>query len=114
MKKLKIMAVTCAATMALMLFGSGFPVKMSRMLDVSVTASAVSGIWDRTAGTSWYYKEHTVLVNEDGDRLAIFDISTAKELAGLAKLVRNGNSMENMFINLTDDIVLNDTSNFEN
>ncbi|MDE5753860.1 MAG: dockerin type I repeat-containing protein, partial [Oscillospiraceae bacterium] len=42
------------------------------------------------------------------------NISTAEELAGLAKLVRNGNEMKNTMINLTSDIVLNDTNNFEN
>lgn len=100
--------------MVLTLFGSILPAKVSVMPNISVTAHAASGIWDGTADTSWYYEEHTVLTNENGDRFAVFNISTAEELAGLAKLVRNGNGMENTVINLTADIVLNDTGNFAN
>ena len=115
MNRLKAIAIACVAAMGMTFLGSTYPERVNMLKTASVTASAESSeVWDGTADTSWYYKEHTVLVNEDGDRLAIFNISTAEELAGLAKLVRNGNEMKNTLINLTSDIVLNDTSNFEN
>ena len=74
-------------------------------------------IWDGTADTSWYYREHTDVEVSNGEttkKLHVFNISTPEELAGLAKLVRNGNSMEDTVINLTADIQLNDVSDFDN
>ncbi|WP_295154427.1 dockerin type I repeat-containing protein [uncultured Ruminococcus sp.] len=74
-------------------------------------------IWDGTADTSWYYREHNVVTTQNGDetqQLHIFSISTPEELAGLAALVRNGNTMENTVINLTEDIQLNDVSDCAN
>ena len=85
-------------------------------VNITAAAESVDNVWDGTADTSWYYREHRVIENKTDDgtqRLAVFNISTAEELAGLAKLVRNGNSMENTVINLTADIALNDVSNFD-
>lgn len=118
MKRIK--AMVCAIVMAVVLLGSAAPTEIRFMPDPSVTASAAAPVWDGTADTSWYYREHTTLLGKsttEGEappRFAVFNIGTAEELAGLAKLVRNGNQMENVVINLTSDIVLNDTSNFEN
>ena len=83
----------------------------------SVTAFAEQHIWDGTADTSWYYKEHQYIYTGEGDnakRLEVFNISTPEELAGLSQLVRNGVTMQDTYINLTDDIMLNDTSNYAN
>ncbi|MDE5754286.1 MAG: hypothetical protein K2H89_07080, partial [Oscillospiraceae bacterium] len=75
MKNLKVIAVACVATMGMMFLGNICPDRVNMLKTASVTASAESSeVWDGTADTSWYYKEHTVLVNEDGDRLAIFNI----------------------------------------
>lgn len=113
--RLKAIAIACVAVMGMAFLGNICPATHGNMLEMaSVTASAESAIWDGTADTSWYYREHTVLTNENGDRLDVFDINTAEELAGLAKLVRNGNEMQNTMINLTSDLVMNDTSNFDN
>lgn len=58
-----------------------------------------------TPDTSWFDSEN---LQES------YDISTAEQLAGLAQLVNNGNSMEGIIFNLTADIKMNDTSDFEN
>ena len=63
--------------------------------------SEVSNIWNGSEDTSWYNDNDTT-----------FSIRTAEQLAGLSKLVREGNSMEGKLITLESDIVLNDTSNF--
>ena len=114
MKRKRIKAAVCAAVMAFTLFGSLCPVDYHFMRETSVTASAEAAIWDGTEDTSWYYREHDVVVSENGERIAIFNIRTAEELAGLAKLVRNGNNMKNNMINLVSDVTLNDTTNFDN
>lgn len=114
MKRKRIKAAVCAAVMAFTLFGSVCSVDHHFMRETSVTASAEAAIWDGTEDTSWYYREHDVVVSENGERIAIFNIRTAEELAGLAKLVRNGNNMKNTMINLVSDVTLNDTTNFDN
>ena len=70
---------------------------------VALTGLQAQTIWDGTADTSWY--------NETSIE---FEISTAEQLAGLAELVNNGNYFGDKTILLTADIVLNDTSNWEN
>ena len=70
---------------------------------VALTGLQAQTIWDGTADTSWY--------NETSTK---FEISTAKQLAGLAELVNNGNDFSGKTILLTADIVLNDTSDWEN
>ena len=70
---------------------------------VALTGLQAQTIWDGTADTSWYNETSTE-----------FEISTAKQLAGLAELVNNGNYFGDKTILLTADIVLNDTSDWEN
>ena len=70
---------------------------------VTLTCLQAQTIWDGTAGTSWYNETSTE-----------FEISTAEQLAGLAELVNNGNDFSGKTILLTADIVLNDTSDWEN
>ena len=62
-----------------------------------------SKVWDGTADTTWY----DVLRNE-------FTITTAEELAGLARLVNSGKSMYGKTIKLGKNIMLNDTTNWRN
>ena len=70
---------------------------------VALTGLQAQTIWDGTADTSWYNATSTK-----------FEISTAEQLAGLAKLVNNGKNFSNKTVRLTADIVLNDTSDWEN
>ena len=70
---------------------------------VTLTGLQAQTIWDGTADTSWYNATSTK-----------FEISTAEQLAGLAKLVNNGKNFSGKTILLTADIVLNDTFNWEN
>ena len=70
---------------------------------VALTGLQAQTIWNGTADTEWY--------NETSTK---FEISTAEQLAGLAELVNNGNDFSGKTIMLTADIVLNDTSEWEN
>ena len=77
------------------------------MLPISESATVFAGsiIWDGTPDTDWY-------VGHESD--TNFSISTAEELAGLASLVNGGNNFSGKTINLENNLVLNDTSNWEN
>ncbi|MDR0517197.1 MAG: T9SS type A sorting domain-containing protein [Fibromonadaceae bacterium] len=68
-----------------------------------VHATFAQTVWDGTANTDWYDASQ----NE-------FTITTAEELAGLAKLVKDGNYFEDKIIKLGADIMLNDTTDWEN
>lgn len=70
------------------------------------TATAMAGtgtIWDGTADTSWYNSSQSE-----------FTITTAEQLAGLAQLVNNGNKFQGKTVKLGADIVLNNTTNWQN
>ncbi|MBQ8780698.1 MAG: fibronectin type III domain-containing protein [Oscillospiraceae bacterium] len=71
------------------------------MCTVPVSAAKTSKVWDGSADTSWY----------TGKKRS-YDISTPSQLAGLSKLVNGGNSMSGVVINLTADLVMNDTSDW--
>jgi len=64
---------------------------------------AASSIWDGTANTTWYNASETE-----------FTITTSEQLAGLAELVNSGTSMDGKTIKLGNDIVLNETADWEN
>lgn len=70
---------------------------------VPVSAATASKVWDGKVSTSWYTGK------KDS-----YDISTPAQLAGLAKLVTEGRLADNVVINLTSDIVLNNTKGWEN
>ena len=70
---------------------------------VALTGLQAQTIWNGTADTEWY--------NETSTK---FEISTAEQLAGLAELVNNGKNFSNKTVRLTADIVLNNTSEWEN
>ena len=70
---------------------------------MTAQAEGSSAIWDGTADTSWYNESES-----------IFEISTAEQLAGLSQLVNSGTSFYQKTIKLTQNIVLNDTSDWEN
>lgn len=70
------------------------------------TSTKVDGagkVWNGEADTSWYQADATE-----------FQIATAEQLAGLAKLVNAGYIFEGKTIKLTADILLNDTEGWEN
>ena len=70
------------------------------------TSTRVDGagkVWNGEADTSWYQADATE-----------FQIATAEQLAGLAKLVNAGYTFEGKTIKLTADILLNDTEGWEN
>jgi hypothetical protein len=68
-------------------------------------------IWNGTADTTWY---------TDNKEKTVFEISTAEQLAGLSLLLDprfldNGNyNMSGKTIKLVSDIVINDTTNWQN
>ena len=69
---------------------------------VPADAATKTKIWNGKADTSWYTGKKTS-----------YDISTPEELAGLSKLVNSGKSMEGVIINLTADLVMNDTKDWD-
>ncbi len=106
MKKIrKIISVMLAGVMA-----------VSSMLISTVTASAamsvnnkkvsIARVWDGTADISWYTGK------KDS-----YDIYTAEQFAGISELCNrrdNRISFKGVTINLMNDIVLNDVSNYKN
>ena len=62
-------------------------------------AVAAPAIWDGSADVSWYESSAQA-----------YNLRTAEQLAGLAKLVNNGNTFEGKTITLGADIFLNDTA----
>ena len=83
-------------------------IMLKRVLSVigifaTMAAAETSAIWNGTANTSWYNAEQTTFI-----------IETAEELAGLAKLVNGGNDFRNKTINLGANIMLNNTTNWQN
>ena len=112
-----IAGLTACTLLLSMGIGEVLPLKQAADMPTITAHAAESHIWDGTADTSWYYREHQYVITGEGDtakRIDIFCISTPEELAGLAKLVRNGVTMKDTYINLMADIQLNDLSNYEN
>ena len=108
----RILAIIMSLTMA----AAAVPCNVTADSPVMIgtyAAEQTEHIWDGTADTDWYYAEHQTAMVGDQE-WSYYEISTPEQLAGLAKLVRNGNSMEHTSIVLTSDIVLNDTSNYAN
>ena len=64
---------------------------------LSGDTDAMTGTWDGTTDTSWY---------DEASEETSYDITTAEQLAGLAKLVNEGNSFKNTTFTLTTDISL--------
>ena len=62
----------------------------------TIIREEVEKAWDGTADTSWF-----------GEKQQVFEISDAKQLAGLAELVNKGYSFEGKEVKLTDDIIIN-------
>ena len=70
---------------------------------VSAVSAFAQSVWNGTANTDWY--NETALE---------FTITTAEELAGLAKLVNDGKTFSGNTIKLGANIMLNDTTNWQN
>ncbi|MGN1305056.1 MAG: fibronectin type III domain-containing protein [Oscillospiraceae bacterium] len=70
-------------------------------IPVNAETTKKSTVWNGSVSTSWYTGKKKK-----------YNISKPSQLAGLAKLVNSGYSMEGVVINLTADITLNDTTNW--
>jgi hypothetical protein len=86
----------------ILLVGCG-GVKQAPVEQVFVEQPQEVAIWDGTADTAWYNESQTE-----------FSITTAEQLAGLAKLVNDGNDFKGKTIKLEKNIMLNDTANWQN
>lgn len=89
-----VSTVLCCVMAVMLVLGNG-------VFNSTEEVYAASKVWNGKADTEWF----------EGD-LDYYEISTAEQLAGLAKLVNEGYSMSGVTIALTDDIYLNKTSNF--
>lgn len=69
----------------------------------AVYAESETAVWDGSADVFWYDDNETV-----------FHISTAEELAGLAKLVNGGNDFADKTVYLDNSIYLNDVTDVDN
>lgn len=104
MKLKKAVSLLLSGAMAVnMLFTCALTANAAGTNNKKVSAAR---IWNGKADTSWFTGEKDT-----------YDISTAEQLAGFAQLVQDG-ADEGQFggitINLTNDIILNDTSNWKN
>lgn len=109
----RILAIIMSLTMAAAVIPSSMTADSPMMIGTYAAAEQTAHIWDGTADTDWYYADHRTEMIGDHE-WSYYEISTPEQLAGLAKLVRNGNAMEYTSIVLTSDIVLNDTTNYAN
>lgn len=82
---------------------SCFIIFTSTLMLFSCKNVRAQNVWDGSVDTSWY-----------NDTIKEFTITTASQLAGLAKMVNEGNSFMYKTIKLGTDIVLNDTRGWEN
>lgn len=107
MKKFKkIISLMLAAAMS-------FSLAVSQAAAVSAASAdndkvSAARVWNGKIDTSWFTKDKTK------DR---YEISTPEQLAGFAQLVTDAahsDRFRGVMISLTNDIVLNDTSNWEN
>ncbi len=81
-----------------------FKVLSVLVLILTILPLSAQTIWDGTADTK--------LVGS-GTQEDPYTISTAKQLAGLAKRVNKGYNYEGVYFKLTNDILLNDTTNWQ-
>lgn len=65
---------------------------------LTIPAAAATKVWSGKDDTSWYTGKKKE-----------YNISTPEQLAGLSKLVNSGKTMEGITINLTADLVMNNT-----
>ncbi len=75
------------------------------MMAVSIVSLQAQTVWDGTASAQW---EGT------GTQADPYLITNAKQLAGLAHRVNSGNNYSGKYFKLTADILLNDTTNWQN
>ncbi len=73
------------------------------VLAIAAGAQAQGSVWDGSADTDWYDGAETEFI-----------ITTAEQLAGLAELVNDGDDMSGKTITLGADIILNDTTGWQN
>ena len=109
----KIVSLVLAAVMVVTFLSGNVDVQAAKSKSKTQNVS-IARVWDGTADTSWF----TTLEGQwnEADKES-YDISTAEELAGLCELANSAKSEGRPFggvvINLTNDIVLNDTTDWE-
>ena len=103
MMKLGKKLISCLLSAAIVAGGVAVALPVAAEQTAITAQAAVSNVWSGKISTSWY--------KADKDQLYI---RSAEDLAGLAHLVSNGNTMEGKHIILTKDLVMNDTSNYGN
>ncbi len=75
------------------------------MMAVGILSLHAQTVWDGTASAQW---------SGSGTEADPYLISNAKQLAGLAKRVNGGLNYRGKYFKLTTDILLNDTTNWQN
>ncbi len=75
------------------------------MMAVGIVSLQAQTIWDGTASAQW---------SGSGTEADPYLITNAKQLAGLAKRVNGGLNYSGKYFKLTTDILLNDTTNWQN
>ncbi len=75
------------------------------MMAMGIVSLHAQIVWDGTASAQW---------TGSGTKDDPYLISNAKQLAGLAKRVNGGNNYGDKYFKLTADILLNDTTNWQN
>lgn len=106
MKKRWKRVIAAVLVFALSINSAYVPFTPAANHNMGTVCAAGTGVWSGKVDTSWY----------TGDKDS-YDISTAEQLAGFAKLVdeaAHDDRFRGVTINLTSDIVLNDTKNFSN
>lgn len=112
MKIKSTLSKALACLLAAVTVGGSMTVLTPMIAETSITVQAASNVWSGKEDTSWYNSSKKE-----------FYISTPEQLAGLSKLVREGTSFsyedsnktrQLKHIYLTNDIVMNDTSNYNN
>lgn len=94
----------CSLVLIILMMVSLLPINI--LDSKTISAAETSTVWSGSADTKWYDSNSTSTE---------FYISTAEELAGLAKIVNNGTDLfEGKTIYLMNNIQLNNTVNWEN
>ena len=93
----------CSLVLIILMMVSLLPINI--LDSKTISAAETSAVWSGSADTKWYDSNSTSTE---------FYISTAEELAGLAKIVNNGTDLfEGKTIYLMNNIQLNNTVNWE-
>ena len=82
--------------------GTTIGVNLNNIQTALAVENTTSNVWNGSYDIDWYDTSKTE-----------FEINTAEQLAGLAKIVNGGNDMTGKTITLTNNILLNDISDYD-